>query len=124
MSSDHPPNGSTLIRMLPAVLLVVGVAAGAPAPAPAPDVTFTKDISRILQRSCQQCHHADGVAPMPLVTYEEVRPWARSMKVRTALRSQRGAMPPFFVERNIGIQKFKHDPSLSEDEIAKIARWA
>src|SRR5215831_14235784 len=86
--------------------------------------TFTRDISRILQRSCQECHHADGVAPMPLVTYEDARPWAKAMKTRTALRSQRGAMPPFFVEKNIGIQKFKHDPSLSDDEIEKIARWA
>ena len=74
-------------------------------------VTFTKDIAPILQKSCQGCHHADGVAPMSLVTYDEVRPWARAMKTRTALRSQRGAMPPFFVEKNIGIQKFKHDPS-------------
>ncbi|OFW17941.1 MAG: hypothetical protein A3H97_11575 [Acidobacteria bacterium RIFCSPLOWO2_02_FULL_65_29] len=111
------------------LLLAATVAAtvGAIAQAPAtttPDVTFTKDIAPILQRSCQDCHHPDGVAPMPLTTYEEVRPWARAMKTRTALRSQRGAMPPFFVERNIGIQKFKHDPSLSEEEIAKVAKWA
>jgi hypothetical protein len=91
---------------------------------PAADVTFTKDIAPILQRSCQECHHVDGVAPMALVTYEVVRPWARSMKTRTALRSQRGAMPPFFVEKNIGIQTFKHDPSLNEEEIAKVAKWA
>jgi hypothetical protein len=88
------------------------------------DVTFTRDVARILQRSCQECHHMDGVAPMPLVTYEDVRPWARSIKTRTALRSLRGAMPPFFVEKNIGIQKFKHDPSLTDEEIAKLAKWA
>jgi len=90
---------------------------------PAGDVTFTRDIAPILQRSCQECHHAGGVAPMSLVSYEDVRPWARAIKTRTALRSQRGAMPPFFVEKNIGIQKFKHDPSLSEDEILTIAKW-
>ena len=45
-------------------------------------------------------------------------------EARTALRSQRGAMPPFFVEKNIGIQQFKHDPSLSDDEISRIAKWA
>src|SRR5215470_6501208 len=88
------------------------------------DVTFTRNIAPILQRSCQECHHVDGVAPMSLVTYEEARPWARAMRMRTALRSQRGAMPPFFVEKNIGIQKFKHDPSLSDEEIAKVAKWA
>src|SRR5262245_11536764 len=108
-----------------ALLLTASVAAGVAAMAQTPaDVTFSKDIAPILQRSCQECHHVDGVAPMSLVTYEEARPWPRSMKTRTALRSQRGAMPPFFVEKNIGIQKFKHDPSLSEEEIAKIAKWA
>jgi hypothetical protein len=94
-------------------------------PATGPGVTFTKDIAPILQRSCQRCHHpGDGVAPMSLVTYEDVRPWARSMKARTGLRWQRGAMPPWFVEKNIGIQKFKNDPSLNDEEIAKIAKWA
>src|SRR6516164_3404721 len=114
------------IRFAILIAAVVGVAAGNQAGAQSPaagDVTFTRDIAPILQRSCQQCHHADGVAPMPLTTYEEVRPWARSIKARTTLRSQRGAMPPFFIEKNIGIQKFKHDPSLSDAEIDTIARW-
>src|SRR3954469_25029748 len=96
----------------------------AQAPGGGQEVTFAKHVAPILQRSCQECHHGDGVAPMSLVTYEEVRPWAKAMKTRTALRSQRGAMPPFFVEKNIGIQKFKHDPSLTDDEIDKVARWA
>ena len=87
------------------------------------EVTFTKDIAPILQRSCQQCHRADGVAPMSLITYEDVRPWARSIKTKTGLRTQKGAMPPWFVEKNIGIQKFKNDLSLSDEEIARIARW-
>ena len=46
-------------------VLVLAMASG--------DVTFTKDIAPILQRSCQQCHRADGVAPMPLVTYRHAR---------------------------------------------------
>ncbi len=87
-------------------------------------VTFTKDIAPILQRSCQKCHRPNSVAPMSLITYEEVRPWARSIKTRTGLRSQRGAMPPWFIEKNIGIQKFKDDPSLSDEEVVKIATWA
>src|SRR5215471_4286651 len=110
--------------LLLAAPVVFGAVSMAQTPTPASDITFTKDIARILQRSCQECHHVDGVAPMPLVTYEEVRPYARAIKTRTALRSQRGAMPPFFVEKNIGIQRFKHDPSLSDEEIARIAKWA
>src|SRR5947208_2133962 len=88
------------------------------------DVTFTKDIAPILQRSCQRCHRPNSVAPMSLLTYEDARPWARSMKTRTSLRWQRGAMPPWYIEKNIGIQKYKDDPSLSDEEIARIAKWA
>ncbi len=102
---------------------VAPVAAAAQAPADE-QVTFTKDIAPILQRSCQRCHRPDSLAPMSLIDYEEVRPWARSMKYRTGLRDKPGAMPPWYVEKDIGIQQFKNDPSLSDDEIAKIAAWA
>ena len=89
-----------------------------------PPVTFAQDIAPILQRSCQECHRPASVAPMSLLTYEEVRPWARAIKMRTGLRSERGAMPPWFIERDLGIQHYKNDPSLSDEEIEKIAVWA
>jgi len=100
----------------------VGVHAQQSAPADVP--TFTKDIAPVLQRSCQNCHRPDGVAPMSLVTYEEVRPWARAIKQRTGIGPHAGVMPPWYMEKNIGIQGFKDDPSLSDEEIAKIAKWA
>ena len=87
------------------------------------DVTFTKDIAPILQRSCQSCHRPNSVAPMSLITYEEVRPWARSIKQRTALRNRMGVMPPWFIEKDVGIQRFKDDISLSEAEIETIGAW-
>src|SRR6267142_6979591 len=108
---------------LAAAGLFTSAAVRAQSPRPAADVTFTRDIAPILQRSCQECHHPNGVAPMSLMTYDEARPWARSIKTRTALRSLRGAMPPWFVEKNIGIQKFKNDVSLSDEEVATVARW-
>ncbi|MBM3770612.1 MAG: hypothetical protein FJW27_04845 [Acidimicrobiia bacterium] len=61
---------------------------------------------------------------MPLTTYEQVRPWARSIKARTGIGPKAGVMPPWYVEHNIGIQQYKNDPSLSELEIALIAQWA
>jgi hypothetical protein len=88
------------------------------------EVTFTRDIAPILQRSCQNCHRPDGVAPMSLITYEDVRPWARAIKTRTSIGPKAGVMPPWYVEKNVGIQKYKNDPSLSDLEIAKIAKWA
>jgi len=83
------------------------------------DVTFSKHVAPILQRSCENCHRPQGAAPMALVTYEDVRPWARSIRGRTSARE----MPPWFIDRNIGIQRFKDDPSLSDAEIATIAAW-
>jgi hypothetical protein len=100
----------------------VDLAAQAP-PAQA-QVTFTKDIAPILQRSCQNCHRPNSVAPMPLLTYEQVRPYASAIKRRTSIRNRQGTMPPWYIEKNIGIQQYKNDVSLSDEEVAKIASWA
>ena len=94
------------------VVLLPGVAAGQSA-------TFTKDVAPILQRSCVACHRAGEMAPMPLMTYEDARPWARAIKTRVSARE----MPPWHIDRNIGLQQFKDDPSLSDDEIATIVKW-
>ena len=90
----------------------------------AQEVSFHKDIEPILQRSCQNCHRAGGVAPMPLVTYDQVAPFAGLIEYKTGLRDRAGAMPPWYMEKDIGIQHYKSDPSLSEEEIAAISTWA
>jgi len=86
-------------------------------------VTFTKDVAPILQRACQNCHHPNSIGPMSLMTYEEVRPWARAIKSRITIGPHAGVMPPWFVEKDIGIQKIKGDPSLSDQEIATVVKW-
>ena len=103
--------------------LAVPVSLDAQATSPEGDVTFTKDIAPILQRSCQKCHRVGGVAPMPLVEYDTVRAYARKIRRRTSIRDRMGTMPPWYVEKDIGIQHFKDDPSLSDEEIAAIAAW-
>jgi hypothetical protein len=82
-------------------------------------VTFTKDVAPIFYNSCVSCHRPDSIAPMSLLTYESARPWARSIKQRVSNRE----MPPWFIDRHVGIQKFKEDPSLSDEEIATIVKW-
>jgi hypothetical protein len=93
-------------------------------PLSAQEVTFHKDIEPILQRSCQTCHRDGGGAPMSLITYEEVAPFAGLIEYKTGLRDKAGAMPPWYVEKDIGIQQFKGDPSLSDEEIEAISTWA
>ena len=90
----------------------------------AQEVTFHKDIEPILQRSCQNCHRPGGVAPMPLISYDQIAPFAGLIEYKTGLRDRAGAMPPWYAEKNIGIQHFKSDPSLSDAEIAAISTWA
>jgi hypothetical protein len=82
--------------------------------------TFAKDVAPILQKNCQTCHHQGTSAPMSLVTYEDVRPWARSIRQRVASRE----MPPWHLDKTVGVRKYKNDRSLSDDEIATIVRWA
>ena len=115
---------STLYRRAGlAAVLTVAIAVAAPTAAEAQEeahaVTFTKDVAPILQRSCQECHRAGSIAPMSLLTYEETRPWARSIREKVVTR----AMPPWYIDRNIGVQGFKYDYSLSDDEIAVVAAW-
>ena len=86
--------------------------------------TFHEDIEPILQRSCQHCHRPGGVGPMPLVTFEQVAPFAGLIEYKTGLRNRAGAMPPWYMEKDIGIQSYKDDPSLSDEELAAISSWA
>src|ERR1700686_1179884 len=87
-----------------------------PAAAPA-NPTFTKDVLPIFQKSCQACHRPGQMAPFSLVTYEDARPWARSIKQKVESRY----MPPWHLDRTVG--QYDPDPSLSDAQIALIARW-
>src|SRR5439155_14178329 len=110
-------NGTTKVRfflVLSAVLIVLVTAAVAQA-----EVTFTKDVAPILQRSCQNCHRPGSIAPMPLLTYEDARPWAKAIRQNVVLRN----MPPWHVDPNVGIHEFSNSLAVSEAEIATIANW-
>ena len=100
---------------LGAVLLLPRAATAAAPAAP----TFTKDVAPIFQEKCEACHRPDSIAPMSLQTYEAARPWARAIKARVADRQ----MPPWHIDKTVGIQKFKNDRSLSDEQIETIVKW-
>lgn len=115
--------GRTRLAIGTALIVFVASAGVARAQTPAASKTiptFAKDVAPILQRSCQHCHRPGSIGPMSLLSYEEARPWARSIRSRVARRQ----MPPWHIDREAGtLHRFKNDPSLSDAEIATIAAW-
>ncbi len=101
-------------RIVPFALLVTLYASVAFS---ADDVSFTKDVAPILAEKCVRCHQPGSVAPMSLLTYEEARPWAKS--IRTAIAD--GAMPPWRPDPAHG--KWLHDISLSQAERDMLLAW-
>ncbi|HEY7172933.1 MAG TPA: cytochrome c [Vicinamibacterales bacterium] len=106
-------------RCFSVLTAAAAIAAASPASAQTSAPTFTKDVAPILQEKCLGCHRPGEMAPMPLRTYQEVRPWARSIRNKVSKHE----MPPWFIDKRIGIQKYKNDGSLSDAEVDTIVRW-
>ncbi len=107
-----------LIRLLPTVLVAgLGFSSLAIAAEGTANVTYTKDVAPILFKACVDCHRPTMFAPMSLMTYDEVRPWARAIKQRVLTRN----MPPWHADGPVGV--FKNDPRLSEAQIDTIKAW-
>jgi mono/diheme cytochrome c family protein len=98
-------------------VVAAGLMAAVPARAADTPVTFTKDVAPILYKSCVECHRPTMFAPMSLLTYDDARPYARSIKQRVVSR----IMPPWGADPAHG--EFKNDPRLSQAEIDTIAAW-
>ena len=106
-----------VIALAGSALLFTGAEAAAQAAAETP--TFARDVAPIFQAKCQVCHRPESMAPMSLLTYEQSRPWARSIRNRVALRE----MPPWHLDPTVGIQRYKNDLSLTDEQIDTIVRW-
>jgi hypothetical protein len=86
--------------------------------AQAASFTFHRDVLPILERKCQSCHRPGEIAPMPFLTYETTRPWAKAIKAAVLSRK----MPPWPADPRFG--HFANDPCLTQDEIATLVSWA
>ena len=105
---------STVAGGLFGVAIVGGLAVSAGAET-AP--TFAKDVAPILYENCVSCHRPNHLAPMSLITYDDVRPWARAVKTKVVSRE----MPPWGADSSI--RAYKNDTSLSQHEIGVITAW-
>jgi mono/diheme cytochrome c family protein len=92
---------------------------GTTSAAEAKKATFSKDVAPIFQSKCVTCHEPGSIAPMSLRTFEEARPWARSIKQRVSTRQ----MPPWHINQSVGVQKFKNDMSLTDQQIETVVAW-
>ena len=102
---------------LAGLFLACGMLAGAPAAGE--EVTFTGDVAPILWQHCVECHRPGSFAPMSLLDYETAKRYAGVIKFRV----QERLMPPWHIDKNVGVQAYKNDVSLSDDQIETIARW-
>ena len=100
-------------------MVVVHAATSTAADIPVRQVTFSKDVAPIFQAKCQECHQPNSIAPMSLITFQDARPWARSIKERVAARQ----MPPWHIDKSVGVQKFKNDISLTDQQVDTIVSW-
>src|SRR5437016_6496232 len=103
------------VLMIGAAVLLLGMAVDAGAA----QVTFSKDVAPILQAKCQECHQPNSIAPMTLITYQDARPWAKAIRERVITRQ----MPPWHIDRSVGVQQFKNDMSLTDQQVDTIVRW-
>jgi hypothetical protein len=106
------------LSTLTAAAVLFGVVTAGPArAADGATPTFSKDVAPIFYKSCVECHRPTMFAPMSLTTYEDARPWLRSIKQRVSART----MPPWGSDMPHGV--FKNDPRLTDAEVATIVSW-
>ena len=80
-------------------------------------VTFSKDVAPIFYKNCVACHRPNDLAPMSLISYKDVRPWARSIKEKVVNRE----MPPWQADAHYG--QFANDKRLAQEEVNTIVAW-
>lgn len=107
------PLGVALLALTP------GSTAAQVEPAAETTPTFAANVAPILYENCVLCHRPGGMAPMSLLSYETTRRYAARIRRQVEDR----LMPPWHLDRTIGIQEYTNDISLSEEDIQTIVAW-
>ena len=97
--------------------MAVFVAGGTLASGGTNEITYARHVAPLLQKHCQDCHRPSQIAPMSLLTYEETRPWAESIRENVVV----GIMPPWHADPRYG--SFANDRRLTKEEIDTIVAW-
>jgi len=105
-------------------ILVLGALTGLQAQAASPrqtaaQITFAKHVAPILQEKCQACHQPNSIAPMSLLTFKDAKRFAPLIKAKVAAR----VMPPWHIDRTVGIKEFKNDAGLTDEQIDAVVAW-
>jgi mono/diheme cytochrome c family protein len=109
---------SLLVALWAVVSMAAVLTAAGNSPISTAVPTFTKDVAPILYKNCVSCHRPGEIGPMPLISYQDARPWAKAIAAQVSTRQ----MPPWGADPHYGT--FKNDRSLSQKEIDTIASWA
>jgi hypothetical protein len=113
-------NRSRLIAFVSMICLMVAaviITRSALTGAEAATLTFSKDIAPIFAKNCMSCHRSGEIAPMSLISYKEVRPWAKSIREKVVTRE----MPPWHADPAHG--QWANDRRLSQKELDAIVAW-
>lgn len=102
---------------IPLFALVASALTAAQSPGASASPTYTRDVAPILYNSCTACHRPGEIGPMSLLTYKDVRPWAKAIGARVAA----GTMPPWHADPGVG--EFLNDRRLTDAQKDTIARW-
>jgi len=120
--SSSRPWGMALVLVAAAALAMPAAASAQASFASAADdepITFSREVSRILQANCQICHQPGQIGPMSLITYQDARRYARRIKDLVANRE----MPPYQYDSHVGVQELQNDWRMSEEDIRTIVDW-
>lgn len=109
----------SLARRIATTAGAIAVLALVPGPTSAQQVTWAEHVAPILYQTCVECHSPEGIGPMSLVDYQSARRYAARIRDMVASRE----MPPWHIDRDVGIQQYKNDVSLTDEEIATVVRW-
>jgi len=114
------PSARWAVTAAAAALATFGSPPGAEAQSEgAPEVTYSREVSRIIQANCQICHQPGQIGPMSLMTYQDARRYARRIRDLVAARE----MPPYHYDTDVGIQELYNDWRLSDEDINTIVAW-